>query len=115
PGLGQRCVDHPLVAELVEEPLRHPEDPAPRRDVLPEHHDAIVRRHLVVQGVVGCGDNVLLGPSPSCSKNTCRSSVDGSGSAAFHAASICASTSALVSAHTAPIAAPPSPPSSGAR
>ena len=84
-GFGQRRIDHALVSELGEEILRHAEDPAARRDVLAEHHDALVRGHLVVQGVVDRRDDVLLGHSPSRSKNTCRSRVDGSGSAAFQA------------------------------
>jgi hypothetical protein len=84
-GLGQRRIDHAPLAELVEEPLRHAEDPAARRDVLAEYHDAFVRGHLVVQGVVDRRDDVLLRHSPSRSKNTCRPSVDGSGSAAFQA------------------------------
>ena len=43
-GLGQRRVDDALLAELLQEPLRHPEHAAPGADVLAQDDDALVRR-----------------------------------------------------------------------
>jgi hypothetical protein len=71
PRLGERCVDHSLLAELVEEPLRDPEDTPAHGDVLAEHDDPVVGGHLIVEGVVDRGDDVLLGHAvPSSSANT---------------------------------------------
>ena len=60
-GLGQRRVDDPLLAELLHEPLGDPEHAAARADVLAQDDDALVALHLVPEGVVDRGDDVLLG------------------------------------------------------
>ena len=60
-GLGERRVDHPLLAELVEESQGDAEDAAARPDVLAQDDDPIVGGHLVVQSVVDRRHDVLLG------------------------------------------------------
>src|SRR6266542_3366598 len=66
-GLRERRVEHPLLAELVEEPGGDPEHPAPGADVLAEHHDAVVGLHLLLQRVVDGLDDVLLRHRPASS------------------------------------------------
>ncbi len=52
--LGDRRVDHALVAELLEEALRDAERPAEVADVLAEQEDALVLAH----GVARCAARI---------------------------------------------------------
>src|SRR4029079_17886008 len=90
-GLGQRRIDHALLSALGHEPLGDLEHAAAGADVLTDQHDAVVGRHLVVEGVPDRGDEVLLRHA-SPSAKTLRVEVDGSGSGASQAAVIAAST-----------------------
>ena len=49
--LGQRRVDHPLLAEPVHQPFGRQEDPASRANVLAHDEDALVPCHLLVDGL----------------------------------------------------------------
>ena len=51
PGLGDRRVEAPFLAELLLQTRGGAEHPAFQADVLAEHHDGPVRRHLGAQGV----------------------------------------------------------------
>ncbi len=42
PRLGEGCVDHPVVAELLVKVLRRPEDAAVLADVLAHHQNVLV-------------------------------------------------------------------------
>ena len=97
--LGERGVDHPMLAELRHPAVGDAEDPAASADVLTEQDDAFVRRDLVVQRVADGGDDVLLGHASSA--NTCLSDVAGSGSGASHAAAMWPSISVLTAARRA--------------
>ena len=87
------------LTELVEEAVRDLEDAAAGAHVLAEEDHAVVRGHLVVQGVGDRGDERLLAHASS-SANTCRPTSAGSGSGASQAHVIAASTSALSSSCT---------------
>ena len=49
--LGERCVDHPPVAELGVQPVGGAEHAAARAHVLAEHEHSLVGRHQVVLGL----------------------------------------------------------------
>ena len=59
-GLRQRRVDHPLLAELLDEALRGPEHPTAGAHVLAHDQHALVARHEVPHGVVDGFDEALL-------------------------------------------------------
>ena len=61
PTLYDRRIADPLGAELLDEPLRHLEDPAVRSYILPKQHDAIVGLHCLAQPLAHCIDKALLG------------------------------------------------------
>ena len=56
--LGERRVDHPVRAELVEQPVGDAEDAAELADVLPHDHDLGVIRH-------GAAESFVDGLAPS--------------------------------------------------
>src|SRR5215467_4553424 len=56
--LGQRRVDYPLVAVLLDQTGRRAEDAAQPSDVKPECHDAVVPAHLLIERVVDRLDDV---------------------------------------------------------
>ena len=68
-ALGQRRVEHALVAVLRPQPLGGAEDAALLADVLAQDHDALVALHLLVHGGADRLEDVQLGhqwlpPSP---------------------------------------------------
>ncbi len=99
--LRERCVDHSLLAELLQPSDAHAEDPAAVADVFPEQDHPVVGRHLVVQRVADRRDDVLVGrrvgvghASPSSgSANTWRIADSGVGSSASQAAASASSIS----------------------
>src|SRR6266704_2365235 len=63
PGLGQRRVQHPPLAVLLLEPLRDPEGPAVRADVLAHQKYPFVAGHFFIERL---RDRLEVGNLPSC-------------------------------------------------
>ena len=59
-GLGQRGVDHPGLAVLVEQPLGDAKDAAVDADVLAENAHAVVLGQVLIEGQVECFHHVEL-------------------------------------------------------